>query len=379
MTKRLFDADAFMKEFEAQVLSCTPDGKRYATVLEQTAFFPAGGGQAADAGTLGGQEVLDVRETDGVIYHYTAQPLSGTVRGVLDWDTRFERMQNHSGEHVVSGIIHRCTGADNISFSLTDTETTLAFNVPLDEALIKNVERQANEAVFADKKITAFYPDSAALSRYDYRSKLDLRERVRLVKIEDVDLCACCAPHCASTGQIGLIKIIDSESYKGGTKLWIVCGKRALAHYDMLLGENKDISHLLCAKADRTAAAVAKLKKAKEAAEYENVGMRRAAIAAAVAAVEPTQGNYLAHCAFKGDDLRLFADGLKEKVGGFIIALEGDDASGYRYVLTAAHRDITAILKDANAALNGKGGGRDNMARGSYGAKWEQIKEYFDK
>ena len=376
-TKRLFDTDAYIKEFEAQVLSCEAQGKRFALVLNQTAFFPEGGGQAADRGTLGGEQVLDVREKEGVIYHYTAKALAGTVKGVLDWATRFERMQNHSGEHVVSGIIHRHTGADNISFSLSESETTLAFNVPLEEALLRQVEREANAAVFADKKITAFYPDPESLSEYAYRSKLELTENVRLVEIEDIDLCACCAPHCASTGQIGLIKIIGSEAYKGGTKLWIVCGKRALEHYDMLLGQAKRISHLLCAKLDTLDAAVQTLHQNKEKAEYALVSLRRQAIAAAIEAVEPTAGDYTTVCDFKGDDLRLFAEGLKEKVGGIITVLEGDDASGYRYVITAREKDIAPLVKEANAALCGRGGGRNNMARGSFRATREQVNAHF--
>ncbi|MBQ6380674.1 MAG: hypothetical protein IJJ41_03610 [Clostridia bacterium] len=376
-TIRLFDEDAFIKEFEAQVLSCEMQGKRFAVVLDQTAFFPEGGGQPADCGTLGGVPVLDVQEKEGVIFHFLKSALAGTVQGVLDWEKRFSRMQNHSGEHLVSGIIHRHTGADNISFSLSDTETTLAFNVPLSAELLAQVEREANAAVFEDVPIAARYPSAQELESLTYRSKLELTEHVRIVSIEGYDVCACCAPHCARTGQIGLIKIVQSESYKGGTKLWIQCGFRALEQYDMLLQQAKDISHLLCAKLERIAPAVEKLKGAKEQAEYDLVGLRRKRIAEAVAAVEPTAGNYLALCAFTGDELRLFAQGLKEKVGGIIVVLEGDDSSGYRYVISAKETEIMPLVKEANAALGGKGGGRDNMARGSFCAPLEQIKAFF--
>ncbi|MBR0414878.1 MAG: hypothetical protein IJI67_07395 [Clostridia bacterium] len=376
-TIRLFDEDAFIKEFEAQVLSCEKQGKRYAVVLDKTAFFPEGGGQPADSGTLGGKKVLDVQEQGGVIYHYLKEEITGTVCGKLDWEQRFSRMQNHTGEHIVSGIIHKHTGADNISFSLNDSETTLAFNVPLDAALLAQVEKEANAAVFKNAAVRAYYPDAAILAKTDYRSKLELTENVRLVEIEGTDVCACCAPHCARTGQVGLIKITGSESYKGGTKLWIQCGERALEHYGMLLEQAQSISHLLCAKIEKTAAAVEKLKAAKEAAEYELVGLKRKAVAQAVAAVAPTAGDYLAVCEFKGDDLRLFADSLKEKVGGIIVVLEGDDNSAYRYVMTAKETDIAPLVKAANLALAGKGGGRDNMARGTYCARLEEIQDFF--
>ena len=377
-TERLFDKDAFVFTFEAQVLSCEQQGKYHAVVLDKTAFFPEGGGQAADKGELGGEPVCDVQEKEGVIYHYLKNPISGTVQGTVDGETRFSRMQNHSGEHVVSGIIHRLTGADNISFSLTDSETTLAFNAPLGEDLLATVEKQANDVVFRDVPIRAFYPDKEALAALDYRSKLDLTENVRLVEIAGTDLCACCAPHCRSTGQIGLIKIIHAESYKGGTKLWIVCGERALAHYDMLLKQAKNISHLLCAKLDKIDTATERLQTAKQQAEYDLVALKRRIIAVKIATVAPSQGDLVERCSLKGDDLRLYAEGLKEKVSGVIVVLEGDDLGGYRYVITAGENDIMPLVKAANAALNGRGGGRENMARGTFAADFESIKAFFE-
>ena len=377
-TERLFDTDAFIFSFEAQVLSCEKQGKYYAAVLDKTAFFPEGGGQPADKGTLGGEPVCDVQEREGIIYHYVKAPLGGTVQGVLDSNTRFCRMQNHSGEHVVSGIIHRLTGADNISFTLTDSETTLAFNVPLSEEMLTKVEREANDVVFRDVPITAYYPDSESLAALDYRSKLELSENVRLVEIAGTDLCACCAPHCRTTGQIGLIKIVASERYKGGTKLWIHCGSRALAHYALLLDEVTEISHLLCARADKIAPAVQKLKESKEQAEYTLVSLKRKAIEERIAGVPATKGNIVLRCDFQGDDLRLFAEGLKAKAGGFVLVCAGDDTSAYRFVLTAAQRDIMPLVQPANAALGGRGGGRDNMVRGTYAAPWQAIKQFFE-
>ena len=226
--------------------------------------------------------------------------------------------------------------------------------------------------------ITAYYPESEKLATLDYRSKLDLTENVRLVEIAGTDLCACCAPHCRSTGQIGLIKIINAESYKGGTKLWIVCGGRALAYFDMLLSQAKNISHLLCAKIEKIAPATERLHAAKQQAEYDLVALKRGMIAEKIAAVPPTQGVFLEKCSFKGDDLRLYAEGLKEKVSGIITVLEGDDASGYRYVITAGESDIMPLVKAANTALVGRGGGRDNMARGTFAADFESIKAFFE-
>ncbi len=378
-TIKLYDENAYIREFEAEVISCEKSGKYYAVTLDKTAFFPEGGGQKSDKGTLSGVKVCDVEEKDGEIIHYTQELLSGTVKGEIYWDARFDRMQNHSGEHLVSGLIHKYTGADNVSFSLTDGECTLAFNTAIGDELIEKVEREANRIVFENRKIKCYYPSAEELKTLEYRSKLELTENVRLVKIEGADLCACCAPHCKSTAEIGLIKIISKENYKaGGTKLFIACGMRALEHHKMLLTQVKDISHLLCAKIEKTAAAVERLKNEKEKCEYELVGLKRKNIEKAVESISPSEENIIITCEFNGDDLRLFADKLKTKVKGIVLVLEGDDNGGYRYVLTSGNTDISPIVKPANTALNGRGGGRDNMARGNYSAKFADIKNYFE-
>lgn len=379
-TVKLYEEDAYIKEFEAEVISCTKVADAYAVILDKTAFFAEGGGQGADKGSLSGAEVTDVQLQNGEIVHFTKKELSGKVKGKIDWNCRFERMQNHSGEHLVSGLVHKYTGADNVSFSLTDNECSLAFNTALSDELLEKIEKQANEIVFNNRKINCFYPSEEELKSLEYRSKLELYENVRLVEIEGADLCACCAPHCKSTAEIGLIKIISKESYKsGGTKIFIACGMRALAHHKMLLSQARDISHLLCAKIERISAAVSSLKEDKEKCEYALTALKRKNIEKAAEQTEKTQGNIIVFCEFKGDDLRLFADKIKSKAEGWVLALEGDDNSSYRYVLTSENKDISAMVKSANADLNGRGGGRDNMARGTYGATAEEIKKYFEK
>ena len=378
-TLKLYEENAFISEFEAEVILCKKVGKNYAVLLDKTAFFPEGGGQGCDKGTLSGVKVLDVKEQNGEIVHFTEKALCGTVKGKIVWESRFDKMQNHSGEHIVSGLIHKYTGADNVSFSLTDSECTLAFNTAIGAELLEKIESEANKVVFENRKISCFYPSEEELCTLEYRSKLELSKNVRIVEIEGVDKCACCAPHCKSTGEVGLIKIISAESYKnGGTKIFIACGNRALEHHKMLLSQARDISHLLCAKIEKTADAVKRLKEEKEKCEYELVGLKRKNIEKAVDDISSGEENIIILSDFKGDDLRLFADKLKAKTKGIVLALEGDDEGGYRYVLTSENRDIQPILKQANADLNGRGGGRDNMARGNYGAKLAEIKDYFE-
>lgn len=377
-TIKLYDIDSFINEFTAQVVSSEKSSQGYETVLTQTAFFPEGGGQPADKGKIGDAEVLDVKISDGVITHITDRALSGSVKGVLDWERRFERMQNHSGEHIVSGLVHKYTGFDNISFQLNDEEVSLAFSGELNEKLIKQIEIKANEAVFKNVKITAFYPAKEALENMSYRSKLDLKDDVRIVEIEGYDACACCAPHCKSTAQIGLIKILDSEKYRGGTRLKIQCGFSALRDYEKRLAEVKKVSHILSAKQNEIGSAVRRLSEENAALKANLTSYKIRALKEASEKVEETQGSAVFNTEFSGDEMRKFADEIKSKISGITVAVHGDDESGYEYVLCSATEDITPIVATANRELNGRGGGRNNMARGTFGAKFEEIKNFFE-
>ncbi|MBR5754064.1 MAG: alanyl-tRNA editing protein, partial [Clostridia bacterium] len=248
-TEKLYDADAACRAFSARVLSCGPaDGTpgRYAVVLDRTAFFPEGGGQYADTGTLQEDKadcetpqtpavrVLDVQiSEDGVITHYCSGPVTpGTqVTGTLDWEQRYVRMQNHTGEHLVSGTVHRLFGLDNIGFHLGDGDVTCDFNGLLSEEQLRDVERVVNRAVWENVEVLCDYPDPAVLKDLDYRSKLELTEEVRLVTIPGYDVCACCAPHVARTGEVGLIKLVGAEKAHGGTRVHLLCGPWALDDY----------------------------------------------------------------------------------------------------------------------------------------------------
>ena len=232
MTTRLFDADSHLRSFTACVLACTENDGKYEVELDATAFFPEGGGQCGDRGTLGGVNVLDTVERGGTILHICAGPLpaGSEVRGEVDAELRFSNMQTHSGEHIVSGIVHRLFGYDNVGFHL-DGAATLDFSGELTAEDIARVELLANEAVWKNLPVTARYPSPDELAGLEYRSKLDLTENVRIVTIEGVDVCACCAPHVSRTGEIGLIKITDFMRHRGGVRLTMLAGRRAFLDY----------------------------------------------------------------------------------------------------------------------------------------------------
>ena len=264
-TYRLFDEDATNTTFTARVLECSPCDGRYAVVLDRTVFFPEGGGQAADTGVFSFLKetvrVLDVQEENGVITHYCdgSMPVWQEVTGTIDWDQRFARMQAHTGEHIVSGLVHSLYGLDNIGFHLGDDDVTCDYNGDLTDEQLREVERRANAAVVADLPIEVSFPDAATLETLDYRSKLDLTSNVRIVTIPGVDVCACCAPHLDRTGKVGLIKIVGSEKAHGGTRLHLRSGFQALADYQEKQENILRIIDLTSARQFETADAVEKL------------------------------------------------------------------------------------------------------------------------
>lgn len=233
MTKKLYDLDSHRRDFTATVLRSDADGERYAVVLDQTLFFPEGGGQPADTGVLGGARVLDVQITQEAIVHYTDAPLTpgAQVRGEIDWPQRFRRMQGHSGEHIISGLIHSEYGLDNVGFHLGQDTITMDYNDELTWPQLMHIEQLANEAVYRNVPIRTEYPSPERLAQMTYRSKLDLTEDVRIVTVEGYDVCACCAPHVSCTGEIGAIKFTSVMRHRGGIRVTILCGEGAQNDY----------------------------------------------------------------------------------------------------------------------------------------------------
>lgn len=382
VTVRLYDADSHMKEFRSQVISCEAKGELYETVVKETAFFPEGGGQPADTGTLGGVRVLDVRIENDIIYHLTEAPLAvgETVKGKIDWEQRFRRMQNHSGEHVVSGLVHRFYGYNNVGFHMGKEDVTMDFDGELTLGQLREIELLANKVVAENVRITARYPSPAALKRLKYRSKLDLESDVRIVTIEGYDKCACCAPHVKRTGEIGIIKLLDFLRYKGGVRIHLQCGLDALDDYNAKYDNITRISYLLSAKQHLTADAVDRLLAELSEKKYQLAEAKRRIALMRAQTLVPTDGNI---CVFESD---MSVDELREIVnvgmsicGGMCAAFSGNDDDGYNYVIASEHDDMKSYAKRINEAINGRGGGRDKMIQGSAKADRKTIEEFFSK
>lgn len=381
MTRKLYDENSHISSFDAAVLSCEERNGRWQIVLDQTAFFPEGGGQAADTGMLNHAHVSDVQEINGVIVHIADSPLKcgETVHGILDWDKRFRRMQEHSGEHIISGLVHTLYGYNNVGFHLGDEVVTMDYDGELSPEQIAELERRSNEAVWKNVPITAEYPPEDVLAKLEYRSKLDLTENVRIVTIEGYDVCACCAPHVSYTGEIGAIKIIDSMRHRGGVRLTILCGSDALKQYQILFQEAATLSNLLNVPKDQLVGAVERLFSERDELKHA-LSAREEKLNALRVKSMPAQGrNIVIVDDFDDPDaMRELVNIGMERATGVCAAFSGSDSEGYRYIIGSKTMDLRASAKEINAALCGRGGGRPTMIQGSCSAKRTEIDAYFE-
>ena len=377
-TEKLFYADPFLTEFDARVLACEAVKDGFAVVLDRTAFYPEGGGQPYDTGVLGGAEVLDVHERAGVITHKCASPLpvGETVHGRLDWARRFDHMQQHSGEHICSGLICARYGCDNVGFHMGAECMTIDFSGELSWEQLTEIETLANQAVRDDLPVKTCFPGPEALSQMEYRSKLELTRDVRIVEIPGTDRCACCAPHVKRTGEIGLIKLLSAERHRGGVRIELVCGMDALRECRLMQENVTAISGLLSAKRAKSAAAVERM-----LAEQARLKERVAELSMALARLKAerfgyTEGNI---CVFDKvlDEvaLRELVNLLMEKCGGMAGAFSGSDETGYMYIIGSKNIDLRSHSREINAAINGKGGGTAEMIRGRASTSAENIQK----
>ncbi len=377
-TKRIYETDGHVFSFEASVVDCAAVQSGFALALDQTAFFPGGGGQSPDEGTLNGEPVVRLFEKDGLIYHVAPSPraVGEAVRGELNRPLRFRRMQQHSGEHVLSGTAHTLFGCENVGFHMSKDAVTVDFDRPLTAEQIGAVEAAANAAVYANVSVHCELPSAEELKTIEYRSKLDLTENVRLVVIEGVDVCACCAPHVRRTGEIGLIKVLSFMNYKGGVRLTVRSGGDALADYAAKCAQTNELIAMLCAREENIPALVRGLQEETARLRFELAKAQRRQVAAAVEAVRPTPGNAAVFCdELSADALRFAVNEGVSKAGGLFAAFTPAEV-GYRYCMGSASVNLTAYAKVFHAALGGRGGGKPNMIQGSVPADRARIEQY---
>ncbi len=402
MINRLYENDSHLKLFTAKVESCEKEKNMYKIVLDQTAFFPEGGGQKGDEGyILTGDRtesdfycvteegtkvqqdvvlVLDTQEQNGIIYHYCSKelPLGEDVTGLLNYDIRFRRMQNHTGEHIVSGLIHKHFGFDNVGFHMGSDDVTLDINGVLTEEQLLFVEHIANTAVVSDVPVYAQVFSGEELLSLNYRSKLDLTENVRIVTVEGYDKCACCAPHVCKTGEIGIIKITGFINYKGGVRIHMLCGFDALDRYNKMVTLVSSSSALLSVKQDELYIAVERLMEENKKLKQDGNGLKNK-ISSLMLEKAKEDGR---RCLFTDINdpifMRYLATGGCEIFGlcGVFCALGGDN---YRYVVVGKDLDMRQFAREMNSALCGRGGGDSELVQGSINAEKSKIEEFFKR
>ena len=378
MTEKLYYVDSYISEFSANVVLIIPKDDKFEIVLDKTAFFPEEGGQRSDRGYIGSSKVIYVHEKENIIYHVVdSKPDETSVFCKIDFEDRFDKMQQHTAEHILSGVIHKLYGYDNVGFHLGDDIVTFDINHPLTREQLNEVEDLANEAVFRNLKVEAYFPSSSELKDEMYRSKLDLKENVRLVKIGDVDNCACCAPHVKSTGEVGMIKCLDFMHHRGGVRITMCAGKRALLDYREKYRNIREISTILCEPQHTTAEALNRYSSDKERLKMDLKNARRAYAELLADTVASDENAIIVVDHVELDELRDFANKAVHNVKGILVALMGCE-NDYKYIMASQSVDLRQMAKDINSKLCGKGGGYPHMIQGSLFTTLENIKSYFN-
>ena len=376
-TVKLFYEDTNIREFDAAVLSCEPVKDGYQAVLDRTAFFPEGGGQYGDTGWIDGIPVTDTREKEGKIFHYIKEPLDvgRKARGKLDWNIRFERMQQHSAEHIISGIIHSRFGYENVGFHLGADYCTMDFNGPITKEQLREIEVEANKAVFADIPVHVRYPDKDTLAQIEYRSKIEIEGQVRIVEIPGIDVCACCAPHVCSTGQIGLIKLVDMANYKGGERISMLSGIRALTDYHKKQERARAIGNILCEQEEKLVDAVEHLRQESIRQKGEIIALRRRIMKKRA---EETDVSAEVVTVFdeelSGEEAREYMNLLLERGAKVCAVFAGKEETGYRYVIGSKAEDVRPLNQRLKEKFGARGGGKPEMVQGSLTGARDQIK-----
>ena len=381
--EKLFYEDTYIKTFEAKVILCVPGKKApYEVILDRTAFYPEGGGQPADHGMLGTAHVLDVHEKDGHVVHYVDEPLEegSCVQGTIDWERRFTHMQNHSGEHLLSGLIHQHYGYDNVGFHMGQEEVTIDFNGPLTAEQVETLELEANSLIYKDVPVVITYPTPEELHNMEYRSKKELTGQVRIVEIPGGDVCACCGTHVRTTGEIGIIKVTSLMNYKGGVRMSMLCGQMALRDYEKKQKLVTRISNLLSAKPETIADAVEKLKSDSNAKDAKVNQLYQKLFQFKAESLPDREKPLLV----KEEDLnpvqlRQYCTLLYEQGKGNVVLACSEERGVWKYAVGSATVDVRPISKKLNGALNGRGGGSNLMAQGTFQASWEEIEAAWEE
>ena len=378
-TKKLYYDNPFLRRFAAVVTSCEEAKGGWAVTLDQTAFYPEGGGQPYDTGTLGGAQVREVREKDGVIVHLCDAPLAAgaAVEGAIDWARRFDHMQQHSGEHICSGLICARFHCDNVGFHMGADAVTIDFNADIPWEALLEIEAEANRYIYEDHPIDIRLCRGAALDAIDYRSKKPLAGDVRIVSFPGADCCACCGTHVVSSGQVGLVKFLSVQKFRAGVRIELLCGGRALRYLSACWEQDVRVAQALSVKPAASFAAVERLLGELSALKLRCARLEEAAFAQIAAQYEGKGDVLLFEDEMNGDSVRRLCDAVANACSGRCAVFAGA-GNTWKYAISQADGDLRALTKALNAALCGRGGGKPNFVQGSVNAARAAIEEFFN-
>lgn len=377
-TKKLYYLDSLMRDFSATVLSCEEAKGGYAVTLDQTAFYPEGGGQPSDHGVLGGVNVLDAHEKDGVITHLCDAPLSvGTkVQGTLNWARRFDHMQQHSGEHICSGLICEKFHCDNVGFHMGADVTTIDFNADISWDELLEIEARANQYIYENHAIDIHFYRGAELDAVEYRSKKALEGDVRIVSFPGADCCACCGTHVVQSGQVGIVKFLSCQKFRDGVRIELLCGERAYRYLSKTWEQNLKIAQTLSAKQKETFAAVDRLNGELGALKLRCAKLEDTSFAQ-IAAQNAGKGDVLLfEEEMSPDSVRKLCDAVAQVCSGRCAVFAGTDGA-WKYAMGQLDGDLRELTKALNTTLNGRGGGKPFFVQGSVSASREEIEKFF--
>lgn len=380
-TERLFYENVYLKEFNGKVLSCREQDGAFLVVLDRTAFYPEGGGQPAEGGWLGDCQVLDVKEDGEEIVHITDKPLKvgEEVSGKINWERRFQLMQQHSGEHIVSGIIHNMFGYDNVGFHMGSEFITIDLNGMINEEQMSLIEKKANEYIWGNHEVRVFLPSEEERQNLPYRSKKELTGEVRLVEFPGADLCACCGTHVSYTGEIGLVKLVSVKKFREGVRMEMLCGKDAFDYLNINYQQNSQIAVAMSVKVDGTVEAINR--QAREIADLKNelYLLKQESFKKTASNCQNKGDVLLFEENLDGGDLHRLADGILDCCGGICALFSGNDETDYKFALGLRDGDVRALLNEMKAELGCRGGGKPFFAQGSVKCPKDKIVAFFQK
>lgn len=379
-TEKIYYADCHCATFRARVLECSETEGGFAVTLDRTAFYPLGGGQAADTGTLGGVRVLDTREEGEKIVHLCDGSLTvgSTVDGQIDYEARFVRMQQHTGEHIVSGILHRLYGCHNTGFHMNQTGIVIDFDTVIPAEKLPEIEREANEAIWKNIPLHIWTPGPEALEQVPYRTKRALPWPVRIVEVPGFDICACCGVHVAATGEIGLIKLLSAIPCRGGTRIEMAAGRAAFDLMNAVFDQNRQVSRLLSAQLTQTAQGAEQMLDTLNGWKYRSGALERQLFAYQAAALEGMGDCFFFADGLNPEGLRNLTDQASAKTGGIAAGFSRNE-NGFHYCLALPGGDLRGLNRELTAALNGRGGGKPNFQQGSVKAAEAEIQAFFEE